>query len=295
MRFFLKSLLAILIAAVIAGLLTYPAWLLASQFGTVRIDRVMRRVGMIVLAVMLIAVLRRAGLANREVLGYAMPRPQFIRQMALGFAAGLLLMMPLIAVLFSSGVRSLAPEIDTALIGKLLLRGVLAGLLIAFVEETFMRGAMFSVIKRESGIKLAIALPALLYAAVHFLGGSLRIPNDQVTFMSGIAVAADTFQRFTAPLQFVDTFFALAALGVLLALIRLRTGAIAACIGLHAGGVCVIGVVQGLSVVDRTAPMAALVGSYDGVIGWLACGWITLIALVYARWAPQPITPRSPF
>jgi hypothetical protein len=120
-----------------------------------------------------------------------------------------------------------------------------------------------------------------LYAASHFLGGSLRIPAEQVSFLSGPRVVGDMFASFQRPLDLLDSFLALSALGVLLSLIRSRTGAIAGTIGLHAGAVCVIVVLRNSSQVNPASHWAWLVGSYDGVIGWMALAWICVIAVAY--------------
>ncbi len=288
MRFFFKSLLAILIAALIAGVLTYPAWLFASHFGDVRPDRVMRRVGMIVLAIALVVLLRRAGLADRTTLGYGLPRREFLRQLTRGFGLGLLLMLPLVWVLFRLELRTPDTVLSSVLLAKYFLQGVLTGFAVAFVEETFLRGAMFGVIERESGSTLAVALPSILYAAVHFLGGTLRIAADNMTFLGGLRIAADLFTRFTTPFDFIDSFLALLALGVLLSLIRLRTGAIAGSVGLHAGGVCVITILRNISERNPEAPEAWLVGTYDGVIGWMAFAWIlAVVVVVYRKWSKR--------
>ena len=88
--------------------------------------------------------------------------------------------------------------------------------------------------------------------------------------MHGFEVLSRLFERYAQPLAFVDSFIALATLGVLLAMVRLRTGAIAGCIGLHAAGVCAIVVLRDTTVVNRNAQLGFLVGTYDGVIGWAA-------------------------
>lgn len=289
MRFFLKSIVAILLAAVVAGALTYPAWLLVSVFADVRPDRVLRRVAMITLAVALYFLLRREGLASKETLGYGIPRAKFIRHMIWGYVGGILLMLPLTWALFGLDLRTSASA-ESHLI-QLFLYGTAQGLVIAFVEETFMRGAMYRVIERESGLRLAILLPAILYAAVHFMDGKLRIPASEMTFVGGLDIAAHTFERYAAPLEIVDSFFALLALGVLLAFVRRKTGAIAGGIGLHAGGVCVISILHEMSVVNPNASMPWLVGSYDGVIGWLAFVWIGLIAALYG-WRTSKSRPH---
>ena len=68
---------------------------------------------------------------------------------------------------------------------------------------------------------------------------------------------------------------------MLLALVRLRTGAIAACIGLHAAGVCTIFILRDTTVVNSDAKLAAIVGAYDGVIGWAAFAWFAAIVVAY--------------
>jgi membrane protease YdiL (CAAX protease family) len=286
MRTFLTFLLLVAVAALISGAVTYPVWAGLQLFTDAPIHRVMNRLGMLALAVLTIIWLRQRGLANKATLGYGLPRPQFVRQMLWGFTAGVLLMMPLVVALFELDLRVLSSRIDQSdapalLIAKLIFRGLLTGWVVAFLEETFCRGAMFAAIKKESGLVLAVLLPSLLYAALHFLGGELRLPADQITYTSGFTVTANLFERYAAPLEFLDSFMALVALGVLLALIRWRTGVIAGCIGLHAGGVCVILVMRNLSMENPAAPHSWLIGSYDGVIGWMACLWIAFVALAY--------------
>jgi len=291
-RFFFKSLLAIAIATVVAGLLTYPAWLLVSQFADYRPDRVMRRVGTLALAIALLWILRREGLADRTTLGYGLPRRQFLRQMTVGFLSGLLLMMPLVAVFLGLGIRNWNDAFSLALVARTFLQGALIGFAVSFVEETFLRGAMYGVIERESGAAYAILLPSLLFAAVHFIADpdKMRVATDTMSFQVGLQIAARAFVDFAEPLAIVDALFALAALGVLLSLIRRRTGAIAGSIGLHAGGVAVIFMLSEFSAVNSQTSYPFLIGSNNGgIVGWLAFAWISVVALAYWRLAGKRI------
>ncbi|HTE41931.1 MAG TPA: CPBP family intramembrane glutamic endopeptidase [Steroidobacteraceae bacterium] len=290
MRTFLTFLALFAAAALISGLLTYPAWVGIQSIADVPIHRVLNRIGMLVLAIATVLFLRRLGLANKETLGYGMSRAQFIRQLLWGFAAGALLMLPLTALFFGLDFLTLSPRFlddpeQLKFVSKLVLLGMLSAFTVAFLEETFCRGAMFSTIRRESGLAAAIILPSLLYAATHFLDGKLRIPSDQVTYASGLHAVSALFSRFAAPLQIVDAFAALAMLGILLALVRLRTGAIAGSVGLHAGGAAAIWILSGLTVSNPDASLAWLSGSYRGVIGWLAFVWFGLIASAYWWWS----------
>jgi uncharacterized protein len=297
MRTFLVFIALFMLAALISGLLSYPVWVLVNLFVDQPMHRVMGRVGMVVLAALTVVCLRRNGLANKATLGYGIPRRQFLLQMLLGLALGVLLLLPLTAALFALGLRTLPAGFpgsgsQAALLCKLVGAGLVSGLAVAFIEETFCRGALFSVIERESGVLLAVVLPSLLYAATHYMDGKLRIPADQVTYASGLQAVFALFERFATPGRYVDSFLALTLLGILLALVRLRTGAIALGIGLHAGGAAVIWVVSGLSVATEAAPLAWLAGSYRGMIGWLAGTWFGVIAFAY-WWATRRAPTKS--
>jgi membrane protease YdiL (CAAX protease family) len=282
MRTFFLFVALLAAALIVAAALTYPAWWLVSLISVEPVHRVMNRLAMLFALFGLIYLTRRLGLSNREAMGYGMPRPRFLRQMLVGWLAGFLLMIPLVATLLGLDIRTVRDNFDGAWL-SLFLSGALSGFAVAFIEETFFRGILFTAIQRTSGAIAAILAPSLLYASLHFLGGRLRVPAEEVSWEHGFLVLARLFERYAAPLEFVDSFLALLMLGVLLAVIRLRTGAIAACIGLHAAGVCTIAMLRSATHVDTSAPHAALVGSYDGVIGWGALAWFVVIALVYLR------------
>jgi membrane protease YdiL (CAAX protease family) len=280
MRSFLLFVGLLAASLIVAAAVTYPAWWLVSTVSIEPVHRVMNRVAMLFALIGLIVLTRRLGLASREATGYGLPRREFVRQLALGWLCGLALMLPLVFTLLGLDVRSLKPDLDARWIG-LILGAIVSGLVVAFVEETFFRGVLFTAVARTSSVIAAVVTPSLLYAALHFLGGKLRLAPDEVSWLDGFTVLGRLFERYTEPLTFVDSFVALAMLGVLLSLVRLRTGAIAACIGLHAAGVATIAVLRDVTIVDRGSEYAAIVGSYDGVIGWAALAWFSLIGTAY--------------
>ena len=273
-------------ALLLAAALTYPAWLLVGTVSVEPVHRVMNRLAMLIALIGLIVLTRRLGLANRTALGYGLPRAEFFRQLGIGWAAGIGLMLPLVALLLALDVRQIMPGIDGDL-PLLLLRGVLSGLAVAFIEETFFRGILFTAVARTSGARAAIIAPSLLYAALHFLGGKLRIAPEEVSWLHGFEVLSRLFERYAQPLAFVDSFLALVALGVLLSMVRLRTGAIAGCIGLHAAGVCAIFVLRDTTAMNSNAPFSFIVGQYDNVTGWAACAWFVAIAVAYGVYQRQ--------
>ena len=280
MRAFLLFLALLAASLIVASALTYPAWLLVATLSVEPVHRVMNRLAMLFALIGLVYLTRRLGLSDRESMGYGIRRVEFVRQLALGWLAGAALMLPLVLFLFGLDIRDVKAGFNDAW-GSVIVAGIISGLAVAFIEETFFRGVLFSAIRRTSGVAAAILAPSLLYAALHFLGGKLRVPTDEVTWTHGFMVLARLFERYAQPLSFADSFFALFMLGVLLALVRLRTQAIAACIGLHAAGVCVIAVLRKASVLNPGAEHAEWVGSYDGVIGWAALIWFAAIIVVY--------------
>ncbi|MDY6944152.1 MAG: CPBP family intramembrane glutamic endopeptidase [Pseudomonadota bacterium] len=265
----------------IAAVLTYPAWWLVSLVSIEPVHRVMHRIAMLLALVGLVVLTRRLGLSDKESLGYGLPRREFLRQMGVGFVCGLGLMLPLTALLLGLDIREVKPGFDGQWFG-LIAGGVLTGVTVAFIEETFFRGVLFTAVSRTSGVAAAVIAPSVLYACLHFLGGKLRVPPAEVSWVHGFEVLSKLFERYVEPLTFADSFVALAMLGVLFALVRLRTGAIAGCIGLHAAGVGFIAVLREATRVNPDTELAALVGSYDGVIGWAALVWFAIIAAAFA-------------
>jgi membrane protease YdiL (CAAX protease family) len=261
----------------VAAALTYPAWWLVSLISVEPVHRVMHRIAMLLALLGLVVLTRRLGLSDKESLGYGLPRREFVRQMGIGFVCGVGLMLPLTALLLGLDIREVKPGFDGHWLG-LIAGGVLTGVTVAFIEETFFRGVLFTAISRTSGAAAAVIAPSVLYASLHFLGGKLRVPPDEVSWVHGFEVLSKLFERYVEPLTFADSFVALAMLGVLFALVRLRTGAIAGCIGLHAAGVGFITVLREATRVNPDTELAVLVGSYDGVIGWAALVWFAVIA-----------------
>jgi membrane protease YdiL (CAAX protease family) len=161
---------------------------------------------------------------------------------------------------------------------KVVASGLLSGVAVALIEETFVRGAMFTAIQRESGTRMAIILTSILYAASHFFG-KVRIPPDQVTAWSGVDLLTSTLHAFSAPLAIADAFLCLTGVGVVLAVVRARTGNIAATLGLHGGWVWVMLVEHEVAHPVDASPLRFLLSQYDGFVGWLVLGWVMLMGV----------------
>jgi len=260
------------------ALFAYPAWLLLHPHFNFPFHRIAGRIGMLALLIGFVSVARRLGLADRASLGYGVARRVFIREFLLALVLGVLLMLLVVAVMLGLGLRSWQPDVEltTTALAAAALQALGSALAVALIEETFLRGALFSGVARESGAGRAILLTAVLYAATHFIA-RYRIPAELVVPTSGLAMVRGSLEAFVAPLSIGDAFLALFAVGVLLAAIRAATGNIAACIGLHAGWVWVMLLVRATSIPDTSRRMSFLLSAFDGFVGWLVLAWTLVI------------------
>jgi hypothetical protein len=110
-----------------------------------------------------------------------------------------------------------------------------------------------------------------------------EVPADQLAWYSGFLVLAHLFDQYADPTLLLDSFLALFAVGMLLALVRAKTGNIAWCIGLHAGWVMTIKVSKDITEADYGAEYAFLIGTYDGLIGYLALALIATLTAIFYR------------
>jgi len=284
-----------LVGFAVMAALTYPAWLLVHPYLDAPFHRIGGRIGQLVLLICLVLVARHLRIADRASWGYGLPRRDFLRELVKALGLGIATMVPIIVIMALLGLREwkdgIAP--DAATLAKLTLQGFATGMAVALIEETFLRGAMFTAIARESGTRLAIVLTALVYAATHFFL-SAKIPADQVTALSGIELVTGTLKNFADPGRILDAYLCLFGVGVLLAAVRAATGHVAACMGLHAGWVWVITFVRQTSQPVENHPLRFLLSQFDGLVGWLVLAWTVVIGLVlyriYARRSPSRVT-----
>jgi hypothetical protein len=280
LAWFLAAIFGTLLAA---ALLAWPLWQFTQAIGPdLAFHRVVSRFWQLLLLAGLLLALRRLRLRGREDWGYGLPRPEFLRQAGLGIVAGIATMLPMTIAMLASGTLELRAGLDGAMVLEAVSVGLLAGLAVAVVEETFFRGLMFRAVSRESGFAFTALTTALVYAAIHFFART-KIPADEVAWDSGFRLLGGALANFTNPLPVLGSFVTLVLVGLLLAGVRERTGAIAACIGLHMGWVSVIKATKSLTIANEGGAWAFLVGPFDGYTGWLVAGWAGL--LVILAWA----------
>lgn len=226
--------------------------------------------------------MRYLGLNTKAGWGYDMRLGKFLTDLLAGLAFGAVSLSVIVLLLVVLHVRVTDPDFELSAIPVLGLVGkaLLVGLLVGLIEETWFRGALHSAIKNVSGPLVAVVATATLYSAVHFMRPEIEFRSAELGWQSGFVAVIATFQAFAATVS-IDSFLALAAVGVFLSLVRLKTGTLGQCIGVHAGWVLVIKVFRKITDLDPTSPWAFLVGSYDGTIGYLALGYLLVLGFVY--------------
>ena len=267
---------------VLGALSTYP--LVLTGWFALEPARLMSRLTQVFILLGAWPFLRWYGTSDRVSLGYGTQRRAFLHALGLGWLIGVALLLVPALVLTRLAVLVPSPLITWDQIASKALQALAAGFLIALLEETFFRGALWSAIRRYGGWVSAAVGSAALYAIVHFMKPA-GLPAGMAFDWSGALFMF--IQVFVAGLdwQDLDSAATLFLGGLLLALVRERTGHIGWCIGLHAGWVWVIQTTRKATDPNPESPLAFLVGNYDSFLGWLVLAWIAVVVVAYWRWS----------
>jgi uncharacterized protein len=281
MRAFARFLGAILIAGLIGAALAYPAYELTSKFAGWPFHRVASRVAMLALAFTLTLICRHY---TRRDFGYGLRRRRFVTLCLLWGAVGVATAAVGAAFLLWTHLR-----IGVPYGASVYLTALASGIAVALIEETVFRGVMHTAIERESGPWAAALLTAPLFAVLHFVA-KVRIAPQDVGWGSGFDLLLLSFAPLGHPALVLDAFLSWLTVGLILSLTRVLTGNIAVAIGLHAGWVVVLRMLQ-LCTVGGSSPMySAWVSHFDGLLGlWLlpwGLGLSAALWLTRARWVP---------
>ncbi|HEV7613102.1 MAG TPA: CPBP family intramembrane glutamic endopeptidase [Steroidobacteraceae bacterium] len=273
----------ILLAGLIGACLAYPAFELSSTFAGFAFHRVASRIAMLALVVLLVMLCRRLNLKRRRDFGYGLPRRRFLNVSLLWGAIGIATAGMGAAFLLATHLRVPAPEFipSAGSFARIFLIGVSSGVAVALLEETVFRGVMHTAIERESGPWMAALLTAPLFAVLHFFARA-RIPAADVGWGSGFDLLRLSFAPLGHPALVFDSFVSWLAVGLILSLTRALTGNIAVAVGLHAGWVVVLRMLQESTTSGSSPGYSAWVGRFDGLLGYWIVPWG--IAIAAALW-----------
>lgn len=292
MRAFAWFVGAIVLAGLIGALIAYPAYEATSSFAPWAFHRVASRVAMLVLIAELVWLCRYLNLTRKRDFGYGLPWRLFLKVSLVWGVIGMASAGVGAWFLLSAHLRVVSSDFTPAglNIARIFVIGLLSGIGVALLEETVMRGAMHTAIERESGPWMAALLTAPLFAVLHFFAKS-RIAPEDVGWGSGFDLLARSFSPLSHPSLVFDSFLSWLAVGLILSLTRILTGNIAVAIGLHAGWVVVLRMLQEATASGAAARDSFWVGRFDGLLGFWLLPWGACIAaalwLSRGLWVPK--------
>jgi uncharacterized protein len=283
---------AILLAGIVTACVVYPAYEATTGFANFAFHRVGGRIAMLVLLAELVWVCRHLHLFTKRDYGYGLPWRTFLTRSLKWGLIGVLSAGLGALFLLCTGLRVRDPQFLLSLgsLVRIFAVGVASGVAVALLEETLMRGAMHTAIQAEAGPWTAALLTAPLFAVLH-LYAKVRIPAEELGWHSGL----DLLTRSFAPLAHIslvyDSLLSWLIVGLILSLTRVLTGNIAVAIGLHAGWVVVLRMLQESTIRGSTPQYSIWVGRFDGLLGlWLLPWGLCILAVLWlsrARWAAR--------
>ncbi|MGO9933897.1 MAG: lysostaphin resistance A-like protein [Steroidobacteraceae bacterium] len=291
MRAFAWFLGAMLLAALIGALISYPAYELTSNFANWPFHRVASRIAMLLLIVELVWLCRHLNLTKRRDFGYGLPWRRFLKISLLWGLVGAATAGVGAAFLLATHLRVMDSSFTPTGLNfvRIFAIGLASGIAVALIEETVLRGAMHTAIERESGPWTAALLTAPLFAVLHFFAKA-RIPAQQLGWGSGFDLLQHSFAPLGHPALVFDSFLSWLLVGLILSLTRVLTGNIAVAIGLHAGWVVVLRMLQEGTGSGAAPEYSMWVGRFDGLLGLWLLPWGACIAaalwLTRAHWSP---------
>ena len=161
---------------------------------------------------------------------------------------------------------------------------MLTGGVVALIEESFFRGALLGLLRRNLRWPIALAFLSVLFAVLHFVRpDSGSPPPANVTWLSGFALLPHMFWQFGNLNLVVGTWLTLLLVGLTLGYAVIRTASLYLAIGMHASWVCALKLLMAWT--RRQGEPSIWLGQD------LRCGLVPA-ALIFATWALLPLLLR---
>jgi membrane protease YdiL (CAAX protease family) len=219
--------------------------------------------------------LRELRVNSLRQVGWVAPRRLRGQELGDGFALGFLTMAVIAVASLVGGTRMVGSWSLPGLVGRLGSAALTAGV-VAVLEETLFRGALFGTLKAGFGWAGAALFSGLVFAAVHFFE-PVRA-SGPVGWTTGLTVLARMLRGLGEWHSLVPGFLNLTLVGILLAVAFHRTGALYFSIGLHASWVVWI------KLYGYVSQPVAEAGTWVCGSDKLVDGWLALPVLLAALW-----------
>ena len=276
-------LLILLFFAVVSSVLSYFILMIAGDLVSMR--KLVSKAAQIFLLFSIFPLRHYLKLSWADI-GFA-ARAVFFRQVMQGLVLGLVTLMPVMLVLYGLDI-SVIDQSKEWTVGRIATRSSLAlllALLISFGEEPLFSGILLAGLRKKMAAALAVFLTASYYSAFHFVKTKTDIPYEQLHIGSGFQLMTEAFANVLNP-EIISAFIALLVVGIFLATIRAEfASSIGICIGCHAAWVWQIKLGKDFFNTNPDSEYYYLVSAYyDGVVGYLVAGWLSLVIASYFVW-----------
>ena len=215
--------------------------------------------------------LRQVAPLNRENLGFLSGGKSYSVMLIQSFAAGTAILTCLILSLLWLDIYAIhsGRDITFTSVTVLIIKALFTGLAVGVIEETLFRGALFTGLMKRTNAIVATLAVSFVYSAAHFIDYKAPVKPDDINWLTAPDLFLETCSGIFN-LQVIDAMAALFLLGILFSLVRLRTGNIIQCIGLHAGLVAAIKISRYFTQYVPDNNFTYMVSSHDHRLGWLA-------------------------
>lgn len=289
MRPVLVFLAYIVLVYLLGALLAYPLFLALDPFLGLEYRKYLTYATLLNGIIVSAVYLKTYSLLSFKEFGFSGSRSEFMGVLLRAIAYGVVIILLIELVFYALGIHELDIRRSYTLeeFAIRLLKAVITGLLISVLEEVIFRGGLFAGLHNKAGVAVAVVLSSLLYSAVHFIRYGQVPQGVEIGWTTGLQMLPDAFRRFYE-WSIADYFLTLFAFGVLLSLLRLRHGTLAACIGLHAGVVMAIKLSDYYGQRTYSSEFEYLVSQYNSTFGWFSFGaMLACISFYYLRYCRQ--------
>lgn len=197
------------------------------------LKRVYNRVFELLLAITLIVAWRRLDLGGPTALG--LRRAGWTGELGRGLMVGFIGVGAALLLCAAAGSLDPALRYPAAKTVRKALLGAGAAIGIGLGEEALFRGVLLRRLSIDAGRTVAVVATTIIYAAVHAIGHGSKVAT--FTAWSGVERTRTLFAPLAAGVS--PELLGLALLGLLLAVVRLRSGSLWIPIGIHAAWVAV--------------------------------------------------------
>lgn len=266
----------------VGALASYPLYLAISPITEVKLNKIIPNSSLLCGFLIGLFYLKLCRLSFQDAVGVGFKQKNLLYGLATSFAAGALILIIAVVCLLALGIYQPDPEViyNLTFVLKILFKALFSGIFVAMIEETIFRGVLLGGLAKQTNIITALIISTFAYAVVHFIKFPPLPANTDINWLTGLDMLSHAFYRFTDPVT-IDSFITLFSLGILLGMIRLQTGNIVQCVGLHAGIVFIYKMTGYLTNYQTGSPYDFLVNAYSRQLGYMATTCLSLAIILY--------------